>query len=185
MFSGQGSCSHKLLSSSACPVFVFRHLTCLLWMPSPQVAVHCREQSSLSPCLPRSEGTGRLRAMSQQRAYLPPRPHSPLGAGLGVARSCTVWPEGWVTPPHSGTRHQALLLTSSTQLRALEGQKEASDSEAAPWGSLPAKPSLEPQASTWSRHSQKPPRSKQVTRGWLPLQLKIFWHCKSHFFCGP
>lgn len=162
MFSGQGSCSHKLLSSSACPVFVFRHFTCLLWMPSPHVAVHCREQSSLSPRLPCSEGAGRPRAMSQQRPYLPPRSHSPLGAGLGVARPRTVWPEGWVTPPPSGTRHQALLLTSSTQLRALEGRKEVFDSGAARMAWHLGAPFLlshhwSPRPQQWGKRSQNPP----------------------------
>lgn len=169
VFSGQGSCSHKLLSSSACPVFVFRHFTCLLWMPSPHVAVHCREQSSLSPRLPCSEGPGRPGAMSQQGAYLPPRPHSPLGAGLGVAQSCTVWPEGWVTPPLSRTSHQALLLTSSTQLRALEGRKEAFGSEAARMARHLGAPFLlsplwspRPCANLqqWSKRSQKHPQEQ-------------------------
>lgn len=104
-------CSGTSLASSGCP----RHT----W---PCTAGNTELSEHRLPC---GEGTGGLGATSRKRAYLPPRSHSPLGAGLGVAQSCTVWPEGWVTPPQSGTRHQALLLTPSTQFRALEGWKEA------------------------------------------------------------
>lgn len=190
--SGHCLWSHRLRSSSTSPVLVFMHFTCLLWMPPPQVAVHCREQPTLS----RAPGEEALSPKQQ------PRPSSPENRFLGRSQeadtplSCSPAPKippsiwcrdgrcrvlccsagaGRHTFPPLGRSPGALALLLRTIPSTGQGRCSSWESIKAPiWqlGSL-GTPSLHPQPAHLSPGRHVPVKARLHLAGYLRRWLVL------------